>query len=57
MSKALFGRPIEILPVEDNPGDERLTWETLKVSPAHKYSPPRNNHPTRGRGADRMRSR
>ena len=30
MTAAEFGRPIEILLVEDNPGDVRLTLETLK---------------------------
>lgn len=30
MSEIVFGRPIEILLVEDNPGDVRLTRETLK---------------------------
>jgi len=32
MSDAAFGRPVEILLVEDNPGDVRLTRETLKDS-------------------------
>ncbi len=32
MSAAAFGRPVEILLVEDNPGDVRLTRETLKDS-------------------------
>jgi len=32
MSSALAGRPAEILLVEDNPGDVRLTRETLKES-------------------------
>jgi CheY-like chemotaxis protein len=30
MTTAAFGRPVEILLVEDNPGDVRLTQETLK---------------------------
>ena len=32
MSAAPFGRPVEVLLVEDNPGDVRLTQETLKDS-------------------------
>jgi len=32
MSAATFGRPVEILLVEDNPGDVGLTRETLKDS-------------------------
>jgi CheY-like chemotaxis protein len=32
MSTATFGRPVEILLVEDNPGDVGLTRETLKDS-------------------------
>ena len=32
MSVATFGRPVEIFLVEDNPGDVRLTRETLKDS-------------------------
>ena len=32
MSSAASGRPVEILLVEDNPGDVRLTRETLKES-------------------------
>jgi CheY-like chemotaxis protein len=32
MSAAAFGRPVEIFLVEDNPGDVRLTRETLKDS-------------------------
>ena len=32
MSATEFGRPVEILLVEDNPGDVRLTQETLKDS-------------------------
>ena len=32
MSAAAVGRPVEILLVEDNPGDVRLTLETLKES-------------------------
>jgi len=32
MSAAEFGRPVEILLVEDNPGDVRLTRESLKDS-------------------------
>jgi chemotaxis family two-component system response regulator Rcp1 len=32
MSAAVFGRPVEILLVEDNPGDVRLTRESLKDS-------------------------
>jgi CheY-like chemotaxis protein len=32
MNSALAGRPAEILLVEDNPGDVRLTRETLKES-------------------------
>jgi CheY-like chemotaxis protein len=32
MSAARFGRPVEILLVEDNPGDVGLTRETLKDS-------------------------
>jgi len=32
MSAATFGRPVEILLVEDNPGDARLTRETWKES-------------------------
>ena len=32
MSDAAFGRPVEILLVEDNPGDVRLTRESLKDS-------------------------
>jgi chemotaxis family two-component system response regulator Rcp1 len=32
MSAAELGRPVEILLVEDNPGDVRLTLETLKDS-------------------------
>ena len=30
MSRATLGRPVEILLVEDNPGDVRLTMEALK---------------------------
>jgi len=32
MNAAVFGRPVEILLVEDNPGDVRLTRESLKDS-------------------------
>jgi CheY-like chemotaxis protein len=32
MSDAAFGKPVEILLVEDNPGDVRLTRESLKDS-------------------------
>jgi chemotaxis family two-component system response regulator Rcp1 len=32
MSAVAFGRPVEILLVEDNPGDVRLTRESLKDS-------------------------
>jgi chemotaxis family two-component system response regulator Rcp1 len=32
MNNAQLGRPVEILLVEDNPGDVRLTRETLKES-------------------------
>lgn len=32
MSSQAFGRPVEILLVEDNPGDVRLTQESLKES-------------------------
>jgi len=32
MNAAVFGRPVEILLVEDNPGDVRLTREAMKDS-------------------------
>ena len=35
MSKNMRGRPVEILLVEDNPGDVRLTLETFKESKIH----------------------
>jgi len=35
MTKDEFGRPIEILLVEDNPGDVRLTIEALKEGKVH----------------------
>ena len=33
-----IGRPVEILLVEDNPGDVRLTTEALKDAKAHSMS-------------------
>jgi chemotaxis family two-component system response regulator Rcp1 len=35
MNAKRWGRPIEILLVEDNPGDARLTMEALKESKVH----------------------
>jgi len=35
MSNQIIGKPVEILLVEDNPGDVRLTMETLRESKIH----------------------
>jgi two-component system, chemotaxis family, response regulator Rcp1 len=48
MNQAMNGRPVEILLVEDNPGDVRLTREALKEAKVH------NNLSVVGDGVEAM---